>query len=302
MNGTNPVGEILAGQSGSGLNDDPELDSPSSEDDALDYSEGNSEDLNNPNLDDQQGEEDGEEGNPEDDEGEEENPKPKQKQNFKNLREKNKALSKQLDAFKEIVKLAKKNPEILSKLDLEDGEDLDNIRENLQDYSQDVQDIFRDIPIPKFKPLEKYKDFNELFIDIRNGIFNSMLMFQQKDRTQKDQITRSYEKRLGSIKTEFKDETTYSDFLDFAEEQLKKPYIKKLGPNALDAIVDLFNENRSGKPQKKVNPNKELSKNINKGARPSSGPPQAGEVPSQDYLRSRSMDEILSEQLEKRRG
>lgn len=295
----NPLDDILAGQSGTG-SQNPELDSSPNEDDALDNLEENSEDQEDPNLDDQQDEDSEDQGNSEDDEDEDEDPKSKQKQNWKNLRTNLKTASKQRDAALEILRLAKKNPEILKNLKL-DEEDVEELQEEIKDYSGDVQDIFKDIPVPKFKKASEYKSIEELFIDIRNGIFTSMLTFQERDRSQRTQTTRTYEKRLGSIKTEFKDESVYGEFLDYAEEQLKKPYIRKLGNQALDAILDSFRESRQGGTGKKVNPNKELSKNINKGGKPSSGGDQGATAPDQKYLRENSMDDIIADQLAKRR-
>lgn len=298
MNGIeNPLDDILAGQSEG--EDSSQLDSSTNNDNALENQDENSEGQEDPNLEDQQEEDTEDQGNSDDDEDEDPDPKSKQKQNWKNVREKLKVASKERDAMRQILKIAQKNPEILKNLKL-DEDDIDSLQEEARDYSGEVKDVFKDIPVPKFKKANEYASIEELFIDMRDGIFSSMLAFQEREQSQKAQATRTYEKRLGSIKAELKDEAVYGEFLDFAEEQLKKPYIRKLGNSALDTIMDLFTESRSG-GGKKINPNKELSKNISKGGKPSSGG-QSSSLPDTEYLRKNSMDEIISEQLAKRRG
>lgn len=195
--------------------------------------------------------------------------------------------------FKEVIR---QNREMRKKLaDLEKGKEQTREPEKSEPSKQTKSDfydrMFEGSPDPEFRPAKEYKDIGDLYRDIRRQFLADMDFVRQSDESARSKATAEFESQLGSIKEDLGDDAAFDSFASFLEQVIQKH------PTAdVDMVFDLWlerYEGGEGKPEddKSKDQQRKPSK-VNKSNKP---PVAKGKKPSYEYIRSRSMDDIIAD-------
>lgn len=152
-----------------------------------------------------------------------------------------------------------------------------------------VEKIFEGLPERKLK--DKYTNWNEAYKDIRNAVIADLIDVRSKQKEGDEALVRQYDSQLASIRKDLGQER-FQDFVTFAHTALEKH------PDASLAFLYNWFANNAPKAQGKPAANKPVSK-VNKSGTAASGAGSSDGVPPADYLRGKSMQDIMDEQMRK---
>lgn len=195
--------------------------------------------------------------------------------------------------FKEVIK---QNREMRKKLaDLEKSKEQPKEPEKSDKGDKPNTDfydrMFEGSPDFEFRPAKEYKDIGDLYRDFRRAFLSDMDFVRKSDDDARSKATAEFEAQLGAIKEDLGDDAAFDDFAGFLEQVIQKH------PTAdVDMVFDLWlerYEGGEGKPtddKSKDQPRKPSK--VNKSNKP---PVAKGKKPSYEYIRSKSMDDIVAD-------
>lgn len=170
---------------------------------------------------------------------------------------------------------------------LKSGDNTTNKKPVIDDSQ--VGKMFQGFPERKFKKASEYTDIPSLYSDIRHALVSDLMELKTKQEESNNELVRHYDSQLKQIKDDLGSEDVWNEFIDFANKTLTRV------PNTpLEVMVDFFMENYS-KPSSTTPTAKKQSSKINKGGTTSASKGKSN--PDINYLRSRSMQDILAEQM-----
>ncbi len=138
---------------------------------------------------------------------------------------------------------------------------------------------------PEFKFKDDYDSIKDLYKDFRRAMMGElMLVRENQDKTKAEEL-KSYQSQVDSVLEEFEDEEEKAEFIEFAQSYIDEHSNKdpKTGSYLTDAQIAFFKRD-TDKPKTKINKSVKAPTTKQKG-------------PSQEYIKNKSMDDIMTEQL-----